>query len=294
MPYICLPIPVILRLAYNQAASICNFSHNLDLKMNIKPRQIINILLLLASSAVLTHTAQAQEIADASATSQSEILTALYELTGQNIEAGNIVESPMQGVYQVDMGNRIVYVSKAGGHLLLGDVFDTQRRVSLSEEIKQAKALAIVEDIQESEMIVFEPEETKRTITVYTDVDCPYCRKLHQEVPTLVENGVKVRYLWFPRSGINTPSYDKAVSIWCAEDQMAAMNDAKLNNKIVDITCAPNPVASQYDSGRRVGVRGTPTIVVDDGTIIGGYLPAKSLLADLGLTSEPIAKAVTQ
>ncbi len=262
--------------------------------MNIKPKQIINILLLAASSALLSPTIQAQGNTDAAATPQGDIKAAMYELTGKNIAADNITESPMQGVYQVDLGNRIVFVSKVGEHLLLGDVFDTRRRVSLSDEIKQAKALAIIGDIEESEMIVFEPEETKRTITVYTDVDCPYCRKLHKEVPTLVDNGVKVRYLWYPRSGINTPSYDKAVSIWCAEDQLTAMNDAKLNNKIVDLSCVPNPVASQYNSGKRVGVRGTPTIVVDDGTIIGGYLPAKKLLADLGLVSDPIAKAATQ
>jgi thiol:disulfide interchange protein DsbC len=259
--------------------------------MKIKFKQIINILLILASSTLLILTAQAQESA---ATPQSEITTAMYELTGQNIAADHITESPMQGVYQVDLGNRIVFVSKVGEHLLLGDVFDTTRRVSLSEEMKQVKALAIIENIQESEMIVFEPEVTKRTITVYTDVDCAYCRKLHKEVPTLVENGVKVRYLWFPRSGINTPSYDKAVSVWCSEDQLTAMNEAKLNNNIVDARCDPNPVASQYATGQRIGVRGTPTIVLDDGTIIGGYLPAKKLLADLGLISEPIAKAATQ
>lgn len=259
--------------------------------MKIKFKQIINILLILASGTLLVLTAQAQESA---ATPQSEITTAMYELTGQNIAADHITESPMQGVYQVDLGNRIVFVSKVGEHLLLGDVFDTTRRVSLSEEMKQVKALAIIENIQESEMIVFDPEVTKRTITVYTDVDCAYCRKLHKEVPTLVENGVKVRYLWFPRSGINTPSYDKAVSVWCSEDQLTAMNEAKLNNNIVDARCDPNPVASQYASGQRIGVRGTPTIVLDDGTIIGGYLPAKKLLADLGLISEPIAKAATQ
>lgn len=259
--------------------------------MKIKSKQIISLLLVLASGTLLGLTAQAQETAG---TPQSEITTAMYELTGQNVAADSITESPMQGVYQVDLGNRIVFVSKVGEHLMLGDVFDTTRRVSLSEEIKQAKAVAIIEDIQESEMIVFEPEVTKRTITVYTDVDCAYCRKLHKEVPTLVENGVKVRYLWFPRSGLNTPSYDKAVSVWCAEDQLTAMNDAKLHNKIANASCTPNPVASQYSSGNRIGVRGTPTIVVDDGTIIGGYLPANDLLTSLGLVSEPIAKTAAQ
>ncbi len=260
--------------------------------MKIKTSQYINYFLLIASGLFISYTAQAQE--NPGAEGQDEIKTALYELIGPSAATSEIIESPMKGVYQVDLGDRILFVSKVGNHLLLGDVFDTQRRVSLSDEIKQEKALAIVGEIPESEMIVFAPEETRRTITVYTDVDCPYCRKLHKEVPTLVENGVKVRYLWFPRSGVNTPSYDKAVSIWCAEDQLTAMDDAKLNNKIVNASCKPNPVADQYASGQRVGVRGTPTIVVDDGTIIGGYLPAKDLLANLGLVSEPIAKAATQ
>ncbi len=208
---------------------------------------------------------------------------ALSELLGPGRAAISIIESPMPGVYQADLGDRVVFVSLTGKHMLLGDVFDTQRNISLSEELKQKKALGVVNAINEDEMIVFEAPENKRTITVYTDVDCPYCRKLHEEVPTLQANGVKVRYLWYPRSGINTPSYNKAVSIWCAEDQNAAMDDAKLRNTISEVSCDPNPVSSQYESGKQVGVRGTPTIVVDDGTIIGGYLPASKLLASLGI-----------
>ena len=260
--------------------------------MNINIKPLLTLCLLIAGSIVISQTTYAQ---DTSGTpEQEEIKTALFELIGPRAASSEIMPSPMEGVYLVDLGDRIVFVSKVGNHLLLGDVFDTQRRISLSEEIKQEKALAIVGEIQESEMIVFAPEETKRTITVYTDVDCPYCRKLHREVPALVDSGVKVRYLWFPRSGVNTPSYDKAVSIWCAEDQQTAMDDAKLSDKIVNARCEPNPVADQYVSGQRIGVRGTPTIVVDDGTIIGGYLPAKDLLASLGLSSEPIAKAAAQ
>ena len=223
-----------------------------------------------------------------------EIKAALAEIVGQRGAGAEIKESPMPGVYQADIGDRVVFISKVGDHLLLGDVFDTARKVSLSEEIKQQKALAVVSEMNEDEMIVFAPEQTKRTITVYTDVDCPYCRKLHKEVPSLVKSGVKVRYLWYPRSGIGTPSYDKAVSIWCAEDQTVAMDDAKLHNKIAESSCDPNPVSAQYSSGQRIGVRGTPTIVVDDGTIIGGYLPATNLLAQLGIAEDtPVAKTET-
>ncbi len=260
--------------------------------MKIKTSQYINYFLLIVSGLFISHTIQAQD--NSVTEGQDQIKTALAELMGPRAATIEVIESPMKGVYQVDLGDRIQFVSKVGNHLLVGDVFDTQRRVNLSDEIKQEKVLAVVGEIEESEMIVFAPEETKRTITVYTDVDCPYCRKMHQEVPALLENGVKVRYLWFPRSGINTPSYDKAVSIWCAEDQLVAMDDAKLNNKIVDASCKPNPVGDQYASGQRAGVRGTPTIVVDDGTIIGGYLPAKNLLARLGLVSEPIVSDTTQ
>jgi thiol:disulfide interchange protein DsbC len=245
--------------------------------------QLFTRFLLIASVLFGAQTAHSGEL--------DEIKLSLIKLVGARALTSKISESPMPGVYQVDLGNRIVYVSKVGDHMLLGDVFDTSRGISLSEEIKQEKALLIIDEIQESEMIVFAPAETKRTITVYTDVDCPYCRKLHKEVPTLVDNGVKVRYLWYPRSGVNTPSYDKAVSIWCAEDQLDAMNDAKLNNKISSLKCDPNPVASQYQSGKKVGVRGTPTIVFDDGTIVGGYLPAKDLLSNLGIDSASVAKA---
>lgn len=251
--------------------------------MKIQLNALFKRLLLVAGCAIIMPTAQA-DTAD-------EIKISLLGLVGPRAAASEIVESPMEGVYQVDLGDRVLFVSKQGEHLMIGDVFDTGRGVSLAEELQQEKVLAVINGIPESEMIVFAPEETKRTVTVYTDVDCPYCRKLHKDVPKLVEGGVKVRYVWYPRSGVGTPSYDKAVSIWCAEDQQTAMDDAKLNDKIVSASCEPNPVEAQYQTGQQVGLRGTPTIVVDDGTIIGGYLEAQKLLASLGLSPEPVASA---
>ncbi len=243
--------------------------------MNTRLHAFYSRFLLLTSLSLFIPTASANEVDD--------IKASLLDLIGARAANSEIIESPMQGVYQVTLGDRVMFVSKTGNHLLLGDVYDTDRKISLSDEIQQQQALGVIDAMDEKDMIVFSPEQTKRTITVYTDVDCPYCRKLHKEVPALVENGVKVRYLWYPRSGVNTPSYDKAVSIWCADDQQTAMNDAKLNDKIVAAKCDPNPVASQYASGQKVGVRGTPTIVLDDGTVIGGYLPAANLLSNLGI-----------
>lgn len=226
------------------------------------------------------------------ASATDDIKAALTGIIGPRITEAKITESAMEGAYQVDLGSQVIFVRQSGDHLLIGDVFNTQRKASLSKEIKNAKVKVILNEMQEASMIVFEPKQTKRTITVYTDVDCPYCRKLHEEVPALVKNGVKVRYLWYPRSGIGSPSYDKAVSIWCADNQTAAMDDAKLNNKISPLKCDPNPVAAHYASGRKVGVNGTPAIVLEDGSIIAGYMPAKNLLANLGISPvEPIANA---
>lgn len=223
-------------------------------------------------------------------TNLEDLRAALVDLVGPRGATSEIIESPMPGVYQVDLGARVIFISQSGDHLLLGDVFDTKRHVSLAEEIKQVKVKGIIDTIKEEDMIVFSPENTKRQITVFTDVDCAYCRKLHKEVPTLVENGVKVRYVWFPRAGIGTPSYDKAVGVWCADNQQVAMDDAKLNNKFSEIKCEPNPVKSHYEIGHLVGVQGTPTIVLEDGSIIGGYLPSKQLIARLGLgLSQPTA-----
>lgn len=246
--------------------------------MTIRPHNILRQAVLLAAVTFFSQSANADAI--------EEVKASLVDLVGPRAASSEIIASPMQGVYQINLGDRVIYASKEGNFMMLGEVYDTERKVSLADEIQQQKALSTIEAMDESDMIVFSPEDTARIITVYTDVDCPYCRKLHKEVPELVENGVKVRYLWYPRSGIGTPSYDKAVSIWCADDQQAAMDDAKLNDKIVAAKCDPNPVSAQYASGQQVGVRGTPTIVLDDGTVIGGYMPAKNLLADMGIETK--------
>ncbi len=217
------------------------------------------------------------------ADTMEDVKLAVQQRLGTRVVISEIKLSPMEGVYEVTFGARTMYANKIGKYLILGDVYDTERSVSLSEELKQAKAIAVVDAMSETEMIVFGEDSADRTITVYTDVDCGYCQKLHREVPALLAGGVKVRYLWYPRAGIGSASYKKAVSVWCAEDQQQAMDNAKLSRSFTDATCDPNPVAAQYQSGQQVGVKGTPTIVVDDGTIIGGYMPAQKLLARLGL-----------
>ena len=124
----------------------------------------------------------------------------------------------------------------------------------------------------------------KTAITVFTDIDCGYCRKLHQEVPELNRLGIEVRYLAYPRAGLESESYDKIVSAWCADDQRLALTRAKTGKKIESRDCK-NPVAQHFALGGAVGVTGTPSIIFEDGRLLPGYLPAERLAQQLGIAS---------
>ena len=131
-------------------------------------------------------------------------------------------------------------------------------------------------------MIVYGPKDAKRHITVFTDIDCGYCRKLHNEMPELTAAGIQVRYLAYPRAGVGSKSHKKYVSVWCNSDQQTAMTDAKAGRDVPVASCE-NPVEESFELGRKVGVEGTPTIIFDDGTLTPGYLPSATLIERLGL-----------
>ena len=138
----------------------------------------------------------------------------------------------------------------------------------------------VVESIGPDTFIVFDSEEPRHTLTVFTDVDCPYCAKFHLEVPELNKLGVRVRYAAWPRTPPGTQSYARSVSVWCAQDQHQAMTDAKAGREIEPATCE-NPVQAHFEAGQRVGVRGTPSMVTEDGEMIGGYVPYRELVQRL-------------
>lgn len=189
----------------------------------------------------------------------------------------NVRASPVQGLYEITYGPRLLYMSADGRFVIRGDVIDIDRGENVSETARKKIRIDAVNGLGEDGMIVFGPQGVKSTITVFTDVTCPYCAKLHNEVGQLNDAGVKVRYLAFPRAGIPSPVYDEMVSVWCADDPLKAMTDAKARKAIVPKRCE-NPVAEHFKMGQLVGVSGTPTIVLDDGAIIGGYVPAKQLI----------------
>lgn len=190
----------------------------------------------------------------------------------------SIVAAPIKGLYQVAYGPKLFYVSADGRYLISGDMYDLKARSNLTEASRSKARVEAIDTLGKKAMIIYPAHgKVKHTITVFTDIDCPYCRKLHQGMKEMNDLGITVRYLAFPRAGIPSPSYDKAVSVWCAPDRNKAMDMAKDEDKIVPRTCADNPVEKEYMLGQLMGVTGTPTIVMEDGSILPGYVPPQRL-----------------
>ena len=193
-----------------------------------------------------------------------------------------IEPSPVPGVYRLEVNGTFAFAFVDGDYVLLGDLYNTLEQSNLGDEATAKRMAERIKDVPLTEMIVFGPENAKRYITVFTDIDCGYCRKLHNEINELTAAGIQVRYLAFPRAGIGSDSFDKYVSVWCNANQQDSLTAAKAGNAVAAATC-DNPIEKNYNLGREVGVRGTPTIVFDDGTVTPGYQPSAQLIERLGI-----------
>ena len=205
---------------------------------------------------------------------------ALKQLVPQ-AKVDTIEQAPLPGFRQVIVGGQMVYVSDDGQYLMQGTLYDIQAKRDLTGARLAVESKRKVDAVGADKRIVFSPSgKAKYKITVFTDIDCGYCRKLHSEVAELNKRGIEVDYLFFPRSGVGTPSFDKAVSVWCADDRKVAFTAAKAGKDPAPKKCE-NPVSEQFALGMQVGVSGTPTILAPDGSKIGGYLPPDDMLAKL-------------
>lgn len=227
---------------------------------------------------------------------EQNIESALKKAVPQ-LEVVSVAETPVGGIYQVhDQSGQAIFVSSNGEYFFTGELYSTigGRLENISEKERQAKRGELLQSIEASELITYKAKgEEKAQIKVFTDIDCGYCRKLHREIPKMNELGITVSYMSFPRAGVNSASYYKLTSVWCADDSLEAMNEAKkgrLDSKVNrntgrlnDMASCKNPVAKQYRLGQQFGVTGTPAIVLEDGTLIPGYMPAKQFAERLGI-----------
>lgn len=224
-------------------------------------RLLILVLPLLISWSATTIAANADQIRDKLAKS----------LPARKIE--DVKPTEVAGLYQVKIDGQLVYVTPNGNYLVQGSIYEV-------ESGKNLTTLSILNTIHDSDTIVFAPKKVNHTITVFTDTSCGYCRKLHQEVPELNANGIKVRYLLYPRAGPDSPTAATLESVWCADNPQEAITTAKAGGKIPEKHC-DNPIRANIELAQQLGLRGTPMIITDNGTVIPGYKPAKALIADL-------------
>jgi thiol:disulfide interchange protein DsbC len=187
-----------------------------------------------------------------------------------------VSETPLAGILQVQVGSEILYASADGKYLIQGRIIDLDTRADLTEQAKAVQRLELMKGIKLKEEITFAPPDPVYELTVFTDVDCGYCRKLHSQITEYNQQGISIHYMAFPRAGIGSPSYDKFVSVWCADDQQTALTNAKAGNDPVPEQCE-NPVAAQYELGVQMGITGTPALLTADGTLIPGYVPPADL-----------------
>ena len=187
-----------------------------------------------------------------------------------------VAPSPIDGLYRVTAGQEVIYLSADGRYALWGDLVDVDNGRNLTEMRRRQARRDALETLGEESMIVFAPGAVQHTVTVFTDVDCGYCARLHRQMPAYNALGVAVRYVAFPRAGLSSPSYEKTVSVWCSDDPHRAIGDAKFGRHVPPRKCE-NPVGDHYATGLSFGVRGTPTIVLESGDMLGGYLPPEEL-----------------
>ncbi len=191
----------------------------------------------------------------------------------------DITRTPIKGLFQVIASSKIMYMTKDARYVIDGDLIDLVERRNITEDMRGGVRKNLLDKLGEKNMLVYKPKgEVKHTITVFTDIYCPYCRRLHQEMDQYMAAGVKVRYIFLPFKG--KKSFDDSVSVWCAKDQVAAMDKAKSGDEIESKTC-DNPIEKHQALATTLGIRGTPAIMYENGAMNPGYVPAGKVIKQL-------------
>ena len=212
---------------------------------------------------------------DATSAKEEKIRAAIQSLVpGATIDS--IADAVIPGLVEVQVSGQVAYVSEDGKYLFQGSIYDINGKKDLTEASRAEVRQTALKDFGKDKRIIFSPANPKHTVTVFTDIDCGYCRKLHDQIADYNAQGIAIEYMFFPRAGVGSESYDKAVSVWCADDRKAAMDVAKSGGNVPAKTC-DNPVAEQHALGQAMRIQGTPALLLDDGSMLPGYVPADKL-----------------
>jgi len=242
----------------------------------------LSLATLMATSVAAAETAAPAKAVDQK--SADATIRAAIAKKFPDMKIDEVRPSPMKDIYEVIMGGDVTYISGDGRYLIAGDMYEVDSRTNLTENGRQKSRIQALAKLDEKDMIVFKPAKVRHTITVFTDVECGYCRKLHSEIAQLNDRGVQVRYLAYPRAGPGTDDWAKMEAVWCSTDRMKAITEAKAGKAVKAAQCS-TPIAKQYKLGEQLGVRGTPAIFTDTGEYIGGYLAPDQMVSKLDGTA---------
>lgn len=194
-----------------------------------------------------------------------------------SIDPGDVKASPVDGWYTIQKGSVVAYISGDGRYLLQGDMIDLDDQINLTEVARTDARRELMATITDDQVITFSPADVKFSVSIFTDTECTYCRRLHSQIEDYMAQGIEVRYLLYPRNGPASRAWNTAEDVWCATDRQNALTMAKLDRKFDTAACDSSTIQDHYVIGRDVGLSGTPAIVFDDGTLIAGYVPPDQL-----------------
>lgn len=208
------------------------------------------------------------------AQNHQQVTAKLQALVGMKVSS--IGDAPVPGLLQVMTDKGLFYTSQDGKYLLQARVYNVDE--GMRNETEAALGSVRLDGLEQFKdaVIEYKAENEKYVVSVFTDITCGYCRKLHNEMDKYNELGITVRYLAFPRGGLKSSTYADMVSVWCAENPQAAMDNAKAGGSVPSKNCQTK-VAEEYAFGQKIGVNGTPNIIMPDGSVIPGYQPPKQL-----------------
>ncbi len=181
--------------------------------------------------------------------------------------------------HEIIINKQIYYATNDGKYLIIGNVINLDTKESITENTKMNQRLSIIDSIDMKNFMIFKPKKTDHILTIFTDTSCPYCQKLHNEIPDLLENNIEIRYVLFSRNGNDVDAYQQLVSAWCSADKVDALEDLFAGDILDDATNCENPIAKNFEYAGSLSVEGTPTIFLDDGRIIPGYQNFENILA---------------
>jgi thiol:disulfide interchange protein DsbC len=243
---------------------------------------IVRFALLVALTLVAPVVALAQEAPD---TLRAKLVQSLEVASSNQLQIVNIKATALPDIFEVELNTgELLYSDVSGDYLFAGDMYQTTQQglLNLSSSTRQVRNLDKIAAVPVEEMIVFSPDEVKATISVFTDVDCTYCRALHRDLENLMSRGVEIRYLAYPRGGEQAASIGKMQSVWCSDDRHKSLTQAK-NGQNLPVRECESPILEHYELGNELGITGTPAIVFPDGRLIPGYLDADTLASMLQL-----------